>query len=108
MRGIKETQKLKLGDAQGAPSKYSKDTQASKLGDAPVGIPPFFFDNYQLVSVDPKFLLLHMMFAILIMSFYFVRICLLLFRTMFCIFYFNKSGIDSLCHAYFASIHVAV
>ena len=46
MRGIKETQKLKLGDA-------------------PVGIPPFFFNNYRLVSVDPKFLLLHMMFAIL-------------------------------------------
>ena len=50
MRGIKETQKLKLGDA-------------------PVGIPPFFFDNYRLVSVDPKFLLLHVMFAILRMSF---------------------------------------
>ena len=46
MRGIKETQNLKLGDAL-------------------VGIPPFFFNNYQLVSVDPKFLLLHMMFAIL-------------------------------------------
>jgi hypothetical protein len=45
MRGIKETQKLKLGDAQ--------------------GIPPFFFNNYQLVSVVPKFLLVHMMCAIL-------------------------------------------
>ena len=41
-------------------------------------------------------------------SFYFVRICLMLFIIMFCIFYFNKSGNDSLCHAYFASIHVAV
>ena len=46
MRGIKETQKLKLGDA-------------------PVGIPPFFFNNYRLVSVEPKFLLVHMMCAIL-------------------------------------------
>ena len=27
---------------------------------------------------------------------------------MFCIFYFNKSGNDSLCYAYFASILVAV
>ena len=53
MRGIKETQKVKLGDA-------------------PVGIPPFFFNNYRLVSVDPKFLLLHMMFDILGMSFSFV------------------------------------
>ena len=35
------------------------------------GIPPFFFNNYRLVSVAPKFLLLHMMFAILRMSFYF-------------------------------------
>ena len=72
MNGIKETQKLKLGDAQGIPSQYFKKSQASKLGDAPVGIPPFFFNNYRLVSVDPKFLLLHMMFAILAMSFYFV------------------------------------
>ena len=52
MRGIKETQKLKLGDA-------------------PLGIPPFFFNNYQLVSVEPKFLLLHMSCAILAMPFYF-------------------------------------
>ena len=71
MRGIKETQKLKIGDAQGIPSIYFKKSHASKLGDAPVGIPPFFFKNYRLVSVDPKFLLLHMMFAILRMSFYF-------------------------------------
>ena len=41
-------------------------------------------------------------------SFSFVRIFLPLFRIMFCIFYFNKSGIDSLWHAYVASIHVAV
>ena len=71
MRGIKETQKLKLGDSQGTPRQYFKKSQAAKLGDAPVGIPPFFFNNYRLVSVDPKFLLLHMMFAILRMSFYF-------------------------------------
>src|SRR3989337_4042520 len=72
IRGIKETQELKLGDAQGIPNYYFKKSQASKLGDAPVGIPPFFFNNYQLVSVEPKFLLLHMMSAILEMSFYFV------------------------------------
>ena len=72
MRGIKETQNLKLGDAPGTPRYSFKQSQASKLGDAPVGIPPFFFNNYRLVSVDPKFLLRHMMFAILRMSFYFV------------------------------------
>ena len=72
MRGIKETQKLKLGDAQGIPSPYFNKSHASKLGDAPVGIPPFFFNNYRSVSVEPKFLLLHMICAILAMSFYFV------------------------------------
>ena len=64
MRGIKETQKLKLGDAQGIPTSYSKNSQATKLGDAQ-GIPPFFFNNYRLVSVEPKFLLVHVMCAIL-------------------------------------------
>jgi hypothetical protein len=64
MRGINETQKLKLGDAQGIPSSYYKKSQATKLGDAQ-GIPPFFFNNYRLVSVEPKFLLVHMMCAIL-------------------------------------------
>ena len=38
----------------------------------------------------------------------FVSICLLLFIIIFCIFSFNKEVKDSLCHAYFASIHVAV
>ena len=56
MRGIKETQKLKLGDA-------------------PVGIPTFFFNNYRLVSVEPKFLLLHMSCSMLRMSFYFHFAC---------------------------------
>ena len=50
----------------------------------------------------------HMICVLLGASIYFVRICLLLFRTMFCIFYFNKSGIDSLYYAYVTSIHVAV
>ena len=60
-----------LGMSKASQDNISKKSQASKLGDAPVGIPPFFFNNYRLVSVDPKFLLLHMMFAILRMSFYF-------------------------------------
>ena len=41
-------------------------------------------------------------------SFYFVSFCLLLVIIMFCIFSFNKNVKDSLYHAYFASIHVAV
>ena len=38
----------------------------------------------------------------------FVIIFLMLFRIMFCISIFNKNVKDSLYHAYFASIHVAV
>ena len=54
MRGIKETKNLKIGDAQGIPILYFKKSQASKLGDAPVGIPPFFFNNDRSVLVEPK------------------------------------------------------
>ena len=50
----------------------------------------------------------HMICVLLGASFYFVCICFLLFRIMFCIFSFNKEVKDSLCHAYFAGIHVAV
>ena len=50
----------------------------------------------------------HMICVLLGASFYFVSICFLLFRIMFCIFIFNKNVKDSLYHAYFASIHVAV
>ena len=70
IKGIKETQKLKLGDAQGIPSQYFKKSQASKLGDAPIGIPPFFFNNYRSVLVEPKFLLFHMICAVLAMPFF--------------------------------------
>ena len=70
MKGIKKTQNLKLGDGQGIPSPYFKKSQASKLGDAPVGIPHFFFNNYRSVLVEPKFLLLRMICAILAVSFF--------------------------------------
>ena len=50
----------------------------------------------------------HMICVLLGASIYFVSIYFLLFITMFCIFYFNKSGIDSLYYAYFTSLHVAV
>ena len=50
----------------------------------------------------------HMICVLLGVSFYFISICLMLFRIMFCISIFNKNIKDSLYHAYFASIHVAV
>ena len=52
--GIRSGNSLSLGMPK-APKIIFKKSQASKLGDAPVGIPPFFFNNYRLVSVDPKF-----------------------------------------------------
>ena len=54
------------------------DNVGDERGDAPVGIPPFFFNNYRLVSVEPKFLLLQMMCAIFGMSFYFVLLAVLI------------------------------
>ena len=71
MRGLNEIQKLKLGDARGTPSKYFKKSQASKLG--MLRIPPLFV-NYRLDYVEPKFLFVHMMRAILGVLFFF---CLL-------------------------------
>ena len=50
----------------------------------------------------------HLICVFLGASFYFVSILFLLFIVMFCIFNFNKNVKDSLYHAYFASIHVAV
>ena len=50
----------------------------------------------------------HMICVLLGASFYLVSFCFLLFRIMFCIFSFKTKVKDSLCHAYFASIHLAV
>ena len=50
----------------------------------------------------------HMICVLLGASFSFVGIFFLLLRIMFCIFIFNKNVKDSLCHAYFTSIHVAL
>ena len=51
MRRIKRDKNSSLGIPK-APQVYiSKDTQASKLGDAPVGIPSFFFNKYRYTSV---------------------------------------------------------
>ena len=62
----KERQEFKLGDAQGTPSKYFKDTQASKLGDSPVGIPSFFFNK---LSVYLGFCFVHMICVLCVFVF---------------------------------------
>ena len=107
MRGIKETQKFKLGDAQGTPRQYSRKIQATKLEDALEGIPSFIFNI--MGNLTLSYIFIHHMICVLLgASFYFVRICLLLFIIMFCISIFNKNVKESLYYAHFASIHVAV
>ena len=83
----------------------NKECQDPKLGDAPEGIPSFVSNI--IGNLTWSYVFIRHLICVLA-SIYFVRICLMLSRIMFCIFYFNKSSNDSLCHAYFASIHVAV
>ena len=51
MRRIKRGKSSSLGIPKAPQVNISKDTQASKLGDAPVGIPSFFFNKYWYTSV---------------------------------------------------------
>ena len=51
MRRIKRGKSSILGIPKAPQVNISKDTQASKLGDAPVGIPSFFFNKYRYTSV---------------------------------------------------------
>ena len=81
--------------------------QATKLGDAPEGMPSFVSNIISNLTWGYVFIR-HMIWVLLGVSIYFVRICFVLFIIMFCICYFNKSGNSSLCQAYFASLHVAV
>ena len=62
-RGVTDVRRIKRGKSSRlrmpkAPQvNISKDTQASKLGDAPVGIPSFFFNKYRYTSVFVLFTL---------------------------------------------------
>ena len=102
----KEWQEPKLGDYQGTPRQYSRTTKILSLG-MPRKASPLsssFIGNFTW-----SYIFIHHMICVLLgASIYFFSICLLLFRIMFCIFYFNKSGIDSLYYAYVTSIHVSV
>ena len=107
MRRIRSDKNLSLGMPKAPPRKYSRKIQATKLGDAPEGIPSFVSNITGNLTWSYVFIR-HMICVLLGASIYFVRILLMLFRIMFCIFFLNKSGNDSLCHACFSSIHVAV
>ena len=51
MRRMKRSESSSLGMPEAPQVNISEDTQASKLGDAPVGIPSFFFNKYRYTSV---------------------------------------------------------
>ena len=51
VRRIKSDKSSSLGIPKAPQVNISKDTQASKLGDAPVGISSFFFNRYRYTSV---------------------------------------------------------
>ena len=72
MRVIKETQKLKLGDAMASQDNISRSLKRLSLGMPRLASYLSSSTNYRLVSVDPKFLLLHMSCAILAIPFCFV------------------------------------
>ena len=57
VRRIKRDKSSSLGMPMAPQVNISKDTQASKLGDAPVGIPSFFFNKYRYTSVFVLFTL---------------------------------------------------
>ena len=51
MRRRRKGKSASLGMPKAPQVNILKDTQASKLGDAPVGIPSFFFNKYRYTSV---------------------------------------------------------
>ena len=106
MRRIRSDKTLSLGIPK-APQGNSRKIQATKLGDGPEGNPSFVSNIIR--NLTWSYIFIHHMICVLLgASFYFVRICFLLFRIMFFIFIFNKNVKDSLYHAYFATLHVAV
>ena len=103
--GIRSGKSLSLGMPR-APQDNSNTTKSLSFG-MPWKASPLsssFIGNFTW-----SYIFIHHMICVLLgASIYFVRIFLLLSRTMFFIFYFNKSGIDGLYYAYFTSLHVAV
>ena len=104
--GIRSGKSLSLGMPKAPPRQYSRTTKSLSLGMPRMASPlsSSFIGNFTWSYIFIR----HMICILLGASIYFVRICLLLFRIMFFIFHFNKNVKDSLYHAYFASIHVAV
>ena len=106
MRRIRSDKTLSLGMPKAPQGNIQGRSKQLSLG-MPRKASPLSSPTLSVTSLGAMFLFVTW-YVFCLECHFLVRIFLLLFRIMFCIFYFNKSGIDSLCHAYFASPHVAV
>ena len=104
--GTKSGKSLSLGMPKAPQGKIQGQPKSLSLG-MPRKASPLLSSS--IGNFTWSYIFIHHMICVLLgASFYFVIICLMLFIIMFCIYIFNKNVKDSLCHAYFASIHVVV
>ena len=103
----KEWKNHKLGDSQGIQGDIKARSKQLSLG-MPRKASPLSSLTLSVTLLWAIFLFITWYVFCLEYHFSLVRIFLMLFRIMFCIFIFNKEVKDSLYHAYFVSIHVAV
>ena len=106
MRRIRSDKTLSLGMPKAPQGNIQGRSKQLSLG-MPRKASPLSSPTLSVTSLEATFLFVTWC-VLLGASFYFVSISLILLRIMFCIFIFNKNVKDSLYHAYFASIHVAV
>ena len=107
MRRIRSGNTLSLGMPKAPQGNIQGISKQLSLG-MPRKASPLSSPTLLVTSLGATFLFVTWYVFCLERQIYFVSICLLLFRIMFCIFYFNKSGNDSVYYAYFASLYVAV
>ena len=107
MRRIRSEKTLSLGISKAPQGNIQGRSKQLSLG-MPRKASPLSSPTLSVTLLEAIFFIRDMIWVLLGASFYFVSICFLLFRVMVYIFYFNKNVKYSLCHAYFASLHVAV
>ena len=107
MRRIRSGKTLSLGMPKAPQGNVQWRLKRLSLG-MPWKASPFSSSKLSAYLARSYIFIRHMICVLLGVSNYFVRISFLLFIIMFFIFYFNKNVKYSLCHAYCASLHVAV
>ena len=107
MRRIRSDKTLRLGMPKAPQGNIQGRLKRLNLG-MPRKASPLSSSKLSVYFTRSYIFIRHMICVLLGASFSCVGIFLLLFIIFFCIFSFNKNVKDSLCHAYFASIHVDV